>query len=420
MIGRKILLFIVILLSFFWLLTHAASSNDEPDYEEDYPPDMDSLEEFIQSFYLLLEGQDYLKDYDFIDQQENHLHNGQAALTAFYHKLLELRSGRREQVVIYQIGDSHIQSGFFGGSARKSLQNYFGNSGRGLIFPHRLIGTNQPDDYRISSTGSFSRITQPRSVIGYTLKLRRPAKLDIRTNCFYQNDPSFDLVKVLANPDATLPPQPSVKGIQRDNHADISIHSLHLPEAVRRFELQLSNDVNALYGISLENSRPGLLYHSVGVNGAGFYNLADQGLLFDQIKYLSPDLIIISLGTNDAQGSFCQEVMQANLERFMQHLTQANPNVAVLFTLPPDSLKEDKINPDLASVEEIIRTYARENDMAWWDLHAVMGGPGSIRTWQSRQMSATDFLHYNPGAYMLHGQLLYQAIIQGYIDFSEN
>jgi hypothetical protein len=167
---RELLLILLMLFGSFFMLISAKSgyeTGEELFSEEEYPEDLDTLEEFIQSYYLLLDSDSYLKSYSFIDPAKNSLQNDQRALLPFYQKLLELRNGLREQVIIYQIGDSHVQSGYLSGTARSALQKYFGNAGRGLIFPYRLARTNQPDDYQISSPQSFTRIDKPRGMSGY-------------------------------------------------------------------------------------------------------------------------------------------------------------------------------------------------------------------------------------------------------------
>ena len=165
--------------------------------EEEYPSDMDTLEEFIQSYYLLLESNEYLKQFKFINPEKNYISGDKKALQSFYEKLLELRSGLRDRVTIYQIGDSHIQSGYFSGTARTSLQKYFGNSGRGLIFPLRLAGTNQPDDYRITASGAFSRSNSERGLSGYALNANNGMCLEITTNNFFKGDNSFNTVSMI-------------------------------------------------------------------------------------------------------------------------------------------------------------------------------------------------------------------------------
>lgn len=422
MSGRQILMILLLLASLALLLALSKSDRQQALLftEDEYPEDLDTLEEFIQSYYLLLDSDSYIKEYSFIHPEHNHLSNEGPALTDFYRKLLELRAGRREQVVIYQIGDSHIQSGFFSGTARSALQKYFGNAGRGLIFPHKLAGTNQPDDYQISSNSRFGSRSKPRSLSGYTLEITKPATLKIKTNSFFQIDSRFDKIRVFTDNNADFSADSGFLEISRDNNIDCSSHLLSIPDLRAEAEVQLPGSMQQLYGLSLERGERGLLYHSMGVNGAGFYNLANEQQFFQQIGILEPDLIIISLGTNDAQGHYRDDVMKANLRLFMKNLQEANPNSAMLFTLPPDSYKGGKPNPAISKIEANIREYAAQHDLAWWELRAVMGGAGSINTWRQSKMAARDLLHYTPKGYMLQGHLFYQSLIKGYKAYSEN
>src|SRR5689334_6265925 len=75
--------------------------------------------------------------YSFIDQSKNHLMND-TALKDFFQKLDELKNGTRDQVVIVQVGDSHVQADFFSSIVRENFQRQFGNAGRGLIFPYKV------------------------------------------------------------------------------------------------------------------------------------------------------------------------------------------------------------------------------------------------------------------------------------------
>lgn len=421
---RKLLILLAFVTSFGLALSFSGSdleSIPELLYEDDYPEDLDTLEEFIQSYYLLLDSDNYLKSYKFIHAGKNKLQNDAKALQGFYLKLLELRNAKRDKVVVYQIGDSHIQSGYFSGTARSALQKYYGNAGRGLIFPLRAAKTNQPDDYRISLSGSYQRIDKPRSLSGFSLALSSVNQMNIKTNNFFNIDSRFDQVQLFADSLAVLEPQENVwsrrQGIE--DHGAYSSHQLRLPDYSNTCDLTLGEGFHTLHGISLERSEGGLLYHSMGVNGAGFYNLAGQDELFTQIAMLQPDLIIVSLGTNDAQGHYRAEVARANIKSFMEKLEAANPETAILFTLPPDSYKKGKANADLARLEKEITDYAKENGHAWWNLSEVMGGKGSVVKWQHNAMAAKDLLHYTPKGYMLQGYLMYQAIIKSYKRYSE-
>jgi len=58
---------------------------------------------------------------------------------------------------IVQIGDSHIQAGFFPEQMRKNFSTFLssGCGARGLIFPYRIAKTNNPIDYSVKFSGKW-------------------------------------------------------------------------------------------------------------------------------------------------------------------------------------------------------------------------------------------------------------------------
>jgi len=56
-----------------------------------------------------------------------------------------------------QIGDSHIQAGYFSDRVREDLQQTFAldNGGRGFLFPYRIGNTNNPLNFGVSYTGEW-------------------------------------------------------------------------------------------------------------------------------------------------------------------------------------------------------------------------------------------------------------------------
>ena len=65
--------------------------------------------------------------------------------------------------------------------------------------------------------------------------------------------------------------------------------------------LAASSFNNTYYGFSLSNGKPGILYHSIGVNGAMYVHYTDSNYV-KQLALLHPQLLIISLGTNETFG----------------------------------------------------------------------------------------------------------------------
>ncbi|HNX38042.1 MAG TPA: GDSL-type esterase/lipase family protein [Candidatus Cloacimonadota bacterium] len=418
---------LIVLLLLLFSMTFAGDSPDESDInqsmlDEQYPSDIDTLEEFIQSYYLLLDSQVYLQNYHFLKAEDNYIRNDSLSMNEFYSKLVQLRNGMRKRVTIYQIGDSHIQSGYFAGTARSALQKHFGNAGRGLSFPLRLAGTNQPDDYRISSSSAWSRLSSKVGLSGFSLSTRSSGSISIKTNEFFGSNNSHDLIRVLyeGNYSWTMDAKP---GEITEHASGIRISSLSASQPASQLNIGYTKldggDQLNLYGLSMERSEPGLIFHSAGVNGASYDNLSPNTELFKQISALEPDLIIISLGTNDAQGNYRAEMMKAQMKKFMTQMEKENPKVPILFTTPPDTYKRGVTNNDVYKVGEELAAYANSHGYAWWDLASAMGGKGSIRQWKSASLAANDMLHFAPKGYMLQGYLLYQAMIKGYKKYTE-
>ncbi len=431
---RDLLTVLVLLTCVVLLVSLSLSAKGKEDValyltEEEYPEEIDTLEEFIQSYYLLLDSSDYSNRFKIIAHDKNVILNADKNLDEFYQKLLELRNGVRDRVSIFQIGDSHIQSGYFSGTARSSLQKYYGNAGRGLVFPWRLAGTNQPDDIRISSSTHWNRTNSEKGICGYGLWTKTAGNLSIRTNNFFGLDNSYNKITLITKEkentyDWRMNNFAETPYIEIQGFADQAIYQMQWNTPVREVDLQFHaedpNDVANLYGIILEQNIPGLLYHSMGVNGATFGKFTAIDDFFAQIRLLNPDLIVISLGTNDAQGRYNNAYFARQLLGFMQNLQQNIASVPVIFTLPPDSNKGGKHNADLEKVEKELISYALENNYSWWHLSDVMGGKSSIHKWRNQGLAAHDLLHFTPKGYMLQGHLFYQALIKGYKDYAES
>ena len=173
-----------------------------------------------------------------------------------------------------------------------------------------------------------------------------------------------------------------------------------------------------LYGMVLENSRQrGILYHMIGVNGARFehYNLRPNRFL-TQVKGLDPDLIILSLGTNEtAYRYFDQTEFYKQVDEFVYNLEQFIPNADILITTPPDALLGRRSdNPNVKKAKDILLGYALNNELSCWNFYGVMGGMGSVRTWYSAGLAQSDRLHLTQTGYELQGRLLFDALMNGY------
>lgn len=99
---------------------------------------------------------------------------------------------------------------------------------------------------------------------------------------------------------------PAVAGVLADTFRisypvdTLQLHSTRRKQGTDKL-LPVSTFKNIYYGFSLTNGNPGVLYHSVGVNGAMYVNYTDEAYV-RQLALLKPSLLIISLGTNETFG----------------------------------------------------------------------------------------------------------------------
>ena len=87
-----------------------------------------------------------------------------------------------------------------------------------------------------------------------------------------------------------------------DIESDSFSHSYHSDKPLDKIYLipNKNEDKFELNGIVLEKDAPGLIYSSIGVNGAKFSDYNKYPLFFEQLKALHPDLLVFSLGTNES------------------------------------------------------------------------------------------------------------------------
>lgn len=389
--------------------------------------------------------------YEFLHLSENRITDPDHTLLSFYRSLSELeREGTPLSdtvappvVSLLHIGDSHIQAGFLTNEIRKTLQQRFGNAGRGLIVPYKLARTNEPRDYRIISNETWTNekcirnpMEQPAGIGGLSLSATAPRfSLLIRTyatdSCI---DPRFNLIRVFRHEYAPELLEDEI--YNTDTHcceyelnppflSEIPLNQL-TDSIVLTGETDSYYNRPVYYGFSLENGRPGILYHAAGINGACFAHFARQEGFIEQTSALAPRLIILSFGTNEsAMNRFEPAVFYYQIDRLVSALRKANPGVPVLLVTPVENYRSSGRrgkktyipNKNIREAAAIIRRYATDHKLAYWDLHRVAGGPHGQSEWLIRGLFQKDRIHFTPEGYRLQGALFYQALMRDYYSY---
>ncbi len=177
----------------------------------------------------------------------------------------------------------------------------------------------------------------------------------------------------------------------------------------------------ALNGISIENDAPGILYHGIGVNGAKFSDYNKYPRFFSELKALNPDLVVLSLGTNESFDKMETALYLEQLRDFLQQLKSENPSVEVLvLTPPPSQFRGKKQNYYVESYALGLIGEAPESGFAVYDLYAQMGGAQAVSRNASKGIIGPDRVHYSQAGYDLQGSLFAKAVLDLYEEFKKS
>lgn len=393
---------------------------------------------FILLLSLASAGQDvswlyHVNRYDFIRYDLNELHwlGDRTNSGRFREKLEKLVTTGEGRVNIVHIGGSHIQAGSYPGQMRTRLQQLNGemNAGWGYMFPYRISRTNSPFGYYIRYNGRWQSLRNvekrktgtlgvggmsatthaPKSEL--TILLEEENRLDYRFNkirVYYQNKAGNYTVSV----DSAL----LVNTGKTDGYIDFELN-----EHVDSLKITVEKEPGTtggftLFGITTETAPNGVMYHSIGVNGAHVPAFLRCQLFQEQLAGLAPDLVILGLGINDAYGRrFSQKRFESNYAELLEKIRKAAPGAAIIFTTNNDSyLYRRYVNKNGEKVRESMFRMAERHGAGVWDMYSVMGGLNSIVLWEKNNLAQHDKIHFTREGYLVIADLFFTALIRDF------
>ncbi len=356
-------------------------------------------------------------------------------LEPFFQKLEAINKKGQGVVNIWHVGGSHVQAGAFSGRVRGHFANKFngGAASRTIMFPYKLIGTNGPVDYKVSGTGTWtkSKCTErsPKyemGLSGITAVTSSPtASVTFTMTTSSGIDWTAREIIVLGNATGDVKPYIVAGGetIKYTQASDETGYVFDVPNGCTSFTLHFhglgTGNKFELRGVIALNDEPGVAYWASGVNGASTSSWLHCSLLEEELKHVVPDMVIFGIGINDAHTpSFKAEKFKANYQKIIDMIKAVNPDCHFLFVTNNDNLMKNVPNPNTAKVEKAFLELAEENDGSVWDLYKVMGGLGGSKKWVSNSLMQKDHIHFTRTGYYLIGDLLYNAIIEKYLEQS--
>ncbi|MDR2424552.1 MAG: GDSL-type esterase/lipase family protein [Prevotellaceae bacterium] len=351
-------------------------------------------------------------------------------LNPFFDKLtgLKTQDTGTNTVSIVHLGDSHIQADFLTQTVRRLMHRHFGNPGRGLVAPNRLMRSNNGRNYRINSEDKWkhSFVVKPNGIpigiAGLGLQIADTAA-SVNLLTFDESESGeWDFNRIttycdLANADINIEKANVVQSTEQSVYAKtFTLDSLTNDIDIQFYSSPDKREIN-LFGFNLSNSQSGIFYHSIGVNGAKYCDFCNKDVFFHQLPTLSPELVIISFGTNEAMAKVVDETsLYSNISSLVADINSRLPNAVIMLTTPAETYTRNRAapNPRTGKVRDIIVDYAETNGLPYWDLYAITGGKGSAVNWNKKRMMTRDRIHLTQYGYEYQGTLLFEAIAKSY------
>jgi hypothetical protein len=167
-----------------------------------------------------------------------------------------------------------------------------------------------------------------------------------------------------------------------------------------------------LFGWTLDNTS-GLTFETLGINGAQAHVMLawDETLWAAELAARNPGLVVLAYGTNEANSRlWTLEQYRLDMKAVIDRVRRAVPQAAILMIGPPDCGKGHPLL-HLSDVIAAQRDIAREQNVAFWDWRAHMGGPGSVKLWATAGYGQADNIHLTGDGYRLTGETIINSLM---------
>lgn len=336
-------------------------------------------------------------------------------------------------VKVIQLGDSHVQMGHF----PQAVQATLSASGdtvemSSFWFPYALTGGYNAAGIVVDTVGSWksTRMVDAATdrnfaLTGHSLWLAGASGDETPHLEFKFDKPAADF-QFLIETTKKWNFSCAEATVERKQYSTyLSIVTVHFPEAKKRFEIFAYPNVQQpdtlrVYGFRSMPAGNGFEFQSYGSSGGKYADYVEKcAYCFDQLKSEKPDLVILSLGTNDAHKPYSESEFYDYARSMVYGIQEASPKTSILLTTKPDTFFKNMKPISEEVVKNVLERVAGEYKCALWSLSDVMGGDNSILDWYMDGLASADLMHFTPKGYHLQGQLLVEALVAAKKRFME-
>lgn len=364
-------------------------------------------------------------------------------------------------VHIVHYGDSQLEEDRISATIREDLQEEFGGAGPGMM-PAMMTVPSQTTSH--NSTGALERFIlfgpadeeadhNRYGPLAQFAKLEGEASITIqkrktgRKNEF-SHVGGYSVIKLLVNKnariktklnvsqtfvdtivaaDSTIKEKRTTKTVeaaapQIERFNKLAVYTWKLPDTTSLAKLYISGSAE-VYAISAEGGY-GVNVDNVAMRGSSgtIFHRIDSELLAESYKAMNARLIIMEYGGNmvPGMGSKTVDWLKKVVTRQIHAIQKANPDADILFIGPADMARQQdgewQTYPGLAITIKTLREIALDNGVAYWDMHRVMGGNGSMMKWVQKEpaLGFTDHIHFTRRGAAYMGDLFCAALRMHY------
>ncbi len=344
------------------------------------------------------------------------LEDASGALDQFYAALWRTEKKEPDAVTrIVHYGDSPTTADLITGDVRTILQSRYGDAGHGYILIDRPWAWYQHTGVSVSGSGwDMSRATSYESRDGlFGLGGVSFAASGGATSKIVYSNPGHRHFEVwfLKQPGGGLL---DVSGDGKhlgtiDTSADSKTPGfvgLLSTASVRTLELRVERPPVRVFGVIAEKPGPGVVYDTLGLNGASINVLAlimNADHWAAELRQRHPNLVIVNYGTNEADfGAFIDKGYEKELRETIRRIRAALPDASIMLMSPMDRGKhsggEIVTMPTIPKLVDIQRRVARDTGCGFFDTFHAMGGDGTMARWYNGQprLVSADLIHPVP------------------------
>jgi lysophospholipase L1-like esterase len=369
-----------------------------------------------------------------LEQQPSYLLDPQGQLDSFYAALLRIEEQKPDaRVRVLHYGDSPTTADMITADVRDLLQQRFGNGGHGFVligrpwawYSHRGIDL-ATSGFRMDPATTGELRDGLHGIGGVSFRGNAGAtarwKLSDKDHSFaeiaYLKQPGGGTFEVRAGEEV-------VGKVETAGEKAPGFASVVLPPETSTVTLKVTDGTVRLYGVAFTRANRGIVYDSLGLNGAYTTVLArmfNADHWAEQLRHYDPDLVVINYGTNESMYPKWVDSMYAKeAQEVLRRVRAALPGVPILLMSPMDrgqrndegEIVTPTVMPRLVRMQAEI---AAGSGVAFFDTFSAMGGNGTMGRWYNRQprLVSADYMHPLPGGARIVGSLLYDAFMNGY------